>query len=124
MQDVTRALQAYAAAVAPRDPRPVDPQVAASAGFELAEKLLRAQRDYVITTIELLTATREAVTRARSPTRDGQAASRRSRADRTESQTARPSTIAATTTCTGVSASMPSVEIACPSSHCTTVATK
>ena len=60
VQDVTRALQTYAAAVAPRDPRPVDPQVATSAGFELAENVLRAQRDYALTAIELLTAAGEA----------------------------------------------------------------
>lgn len=60
VQDVTRALQAYAATVTTRDPRPVDPQVVASAGFELAEQVLRAQRDYVLTAIELFVAAGEA----------------------------------------------------------------
>lgn len=61
VQDVTRALQAYATAVAPRDSRPVDPQVVASAGFDLAEKVLRAQRDYVLTTLGVFAAAGEAV---------------------------------------------------------------
>jgi hypothetical protein len=59
-QSVTRALQAYADAVAPRGPRPVDPQVAASATFDLADQILRTQREYVTTAIALLTEAGEA----------------------------------------------------------------
>jgi hypothetical protein len=81
-QDVTRAWRSYADTVAARDPRPVDPRVAATAGFELAEKLLHAQRDYVITAIALLTAAGEAVSTQASAAgeafvaRTGQAAGR------------------------------------------------
>jgi hypothetical protein len=59
-QSVTRALQAYADAVAPRGPRPVDPQAAASATFDLADRILRTQREYVTTAIALLTEAGEA----------------------------------------------------------------
>jgi hypothetical protein len=82
VQDVTRALRSYTATVASRDPRPVDPQVAAAAGFELAEKLLHAQRDYVVTAIALFTAAGEAVSTQASAAgeafvaRTGQAAER------------------------------------------------
>jgi hypothetical protein len=58
----TRAFQAYAEAVAVRSPRPVDPQVVTTATFDLAEKLLRAQRGYVSTAVGLLTETGETVT--------------------------------------------------------------
>jgi hypothetical protein len=61
-QVTTRALRAYAEAVTPNGPRPVDPKQVATAGFELAEQLLRAQRDYVTTTVTLLTEVGEAVT--------------------------------------------------------------
>jgi len=61
-QAVTRALQTYADAVAPRGPRPVDLQVAAAAGFDLVENLLGAQREYVTTTIALLSEAGETVT--------------------------------------------------------------
>ena len=53
-QGVTRALQSYAEAVSPRGPRPVDLQVAASAGFDLAERLLHTQRQYATATLGLL----------------------------------------------------------------------
>ena len=53
-QDVTRALQSYVEAVSPRGPRPVDPQAAVSAGFDLAERLLHTQRRYVTATLALL----------------------------------------------------------------------
>jgi hypothetical protein len=59
-QSVTRALQSYADAVTPRGPRPVDPQAAASATFDLADRILRTQREYVTTAIALLTEAGEA----------------------------------------------------------------
>jgi hypothetical protein len=61
-QDATRALQAYADAVTPRSARPVDPQVATTAVFDLAEKLLQTQRAYVTTTVALLVEAGEAAT--------------------------------------------------------------
>ena len=61
-QAVVDALQTYADAVAPRGPRPFDPQVAAAATFDLAERLLGAQRTYVTTAIALLTEAGETVT--------------------------------------------------------------
>ena len=61
-QAVTSALQAYADAVTPRDSRPVDPQAATSATFDLAEQLLRVQRQYVGATIALLTEAGESFT--------------------------------------------------------------
>ena len=57
----TRALQAYADAGAVRSPQPFDPQVVTGATFDLAAKLLRAQREYVTTTVALLTETGETV---------------------------------------------------------------
>ena len=41
---------------------PVDPKQVTTAGFDLAEQLLRAQRDYVTTAVTLLTEAGEAVT--------------------------------------------------------------
>ena len=61
-QAVVGAFQTYAEAVTPQGPRPVDPQVAAAATFDLAERLLGAQRAYVTTTIALLTEAGETVT--------------------------------------------------------------
>ena len=61
-QGVTRALQSYADAVTPRGPRPVDPQAVTAAGFDLAERLLHTQREYVTTTLALLTEAGETVT--------------------------------------------------------------
>ena len=60
-QAATHALRSYAEAVAPRNPRPVDPKAITTAGFDLAEQLLRVQRDYVTTTVTLLTEAGEAV---------------------------------------------------------------
>ena len=60
-QRVTRALESYAGAVTPRGPHPVDPRVAVSAGFELAEQLLHTQREYVTTAVALLTEAGEVV---------------------------------------------------------------
>jgi hypothetical protein len=61
-QAATHALRTYAEAVAPRSPRPVDPHAVTTAGFDLAEQLLRAQRDYVTTAVTLLTEAGETVT--------------------------------------------------------------
>ena len=61
-QTTTQALRAYAEAVAPRSARPVDPQLVTAAGFDLAQHLLNAQRDYVTSTVALLTEAGEAVT--------------------------------------------------------------
>jgi hypothetical protein len=59
-QAVAKAFRAYAEAVAPRGARPVDPQVAATATFDLADQLLGAQRAYATTAISLLTEIGEA----------------------------------------------------------------
>jgi hypothetical protein len=59
-QAATEALKAYADAVTPRGPRPVDPQVAVGAAYDLADRLLRAQREYVTTAVALLTEAGEA----------------------------------------------------------------
>ena len=58
----TYALRTYAEAVAPRDARPVDPRTVTTAGFDLAERLLRVQRDYVVSTVALLTEAGQTVT--------------------------------------------------------------
>jgi hypothetical protein len=57
----TRALQGYTEAVAVRSPRPIDPQAVAGATFDLAEKLLSAQRAYATTAVALLAETGETV---------------------------------------------------------------
>ena len=57
----TRALQSYTDAVVVRSPRPLDPQVVTDATFDLAEKLLNAQRAYATTAVALLTETGETV---------------------------------------------------------------
>jgi hypothetical protein len=61
-QAATHALRTYAEAVAPRNPGPVDPKAIMTAGFDLVEQLVRVQRDYVTTTVTLLTEAGEAVT--------------------------------------------------------------
>jgi hypothetical protein len=61
-QAVAKAFQGYAAAVTPQGARPVDPQVAAAAAFDLADHLVAAQRAYVTTAIALLTEVGEAAT--------------------------------------------------------------
>lgn len=58
----THALRTYAETVAPRDARPVDPRKVTTAGFDLAERLLRVQRDFVVSTVALLTEAGEAAT--------------------------------------------------------------
>src|SRR5689334_17388084 len=45
----TEAVKSYADAVAVRHPRPLDPQVVTAATFDLAAKLLHAQREYAST---------------------------------------------------------------------------
>ena len=62
VQATTQALRAYAQAVTPSGPQPVDPKQVTTAGFDLAEQLLRAQRDDVTTAVTLLTEAGEAVT--------------------------------------------------------------
>ena len=61
-QGATRALQSYADAVTPRSARPIEPQVAVAAGFDLVEQLLQTQRTYVTTTVALLVEAGEAAT--------------------------------------------------------------
>ena len=61
-QAATHALRTYAEAVAPRDAQPVDPQKVTVAGFDLAERLLHVQRDYVVSTVALLTEAGQTVT--------------------------------------------------------------
>ena len=58
----THALRAFAEAVAPRDARPVDPRTVTTAGFDLAERLLRVQRDFVTSTVALMTEAGQAAT--------------------------------------------------------------
>jgi hypothetical protein len=48
------AYKAYADAVIPQGPRPVDPQAAAVAVFDLAERLLTAQRTFAVKAIALV----------------------------------------------------------------------
>jgi hypothetical protein len=48
------AFKAYADAVIPQGPRPVDPQAATVAAFDLAERLLTAQRTFAVTAIALV----------------------------------------------------------------------
>jgi hypothetical protein len=48
------ALKAYADAVIPQGPRPVDPQAATVAVFDLAERLLTAQRTFAVKAIALV----------------------------------------------------------------------
>jgi hypothetical protein len=61
-QAVTEAFRSYAGAVAPQGTGPVDPQAVATATFDLADRLLRAQRQYVATAISLLSEAGETVT--------------------------------------------------------------
>jgi hypothetical protein len=48
------AFKAYADAVIPQGPRPVDPQAATVAAFDLAERLLTAQRAFAVKAIALV----------------------------------------------------------------------
>jgi hypothetical protein len=48
------AFKAYAGAVVPQGPRPVDPQAATAAAFDLAEKLLSVQREFATAAIALV----------------------------------------------------------------------
>jgi hypothetical protein len=58
----TDALRSYAEAVTPTGPQPIDPQVATSATFDLAERLLRTQREFATAAVALLTEAGESVT--------------------------------------------------------------
>ena len=51
----THALRGYTDSVTPEGLRPVDLQVATSAAFDLAERLLNTQREFATTTLALLT---------------------------------------------------------------------
>jgi hypothetical protein len=62
VRTATRALQGYAEAVKPRGSQPVDPTAATTATFDLAEQLLRVQRDYVLTAVRLFTEAGETAT--------------------------------------------------------------
>jgi hypothetical protein len=62
VEATTRALQAYTEAVGTRSVNPGDPQVATNAGFDLAARLLRVQREYATTTVSLLTEARQVLT--------------------------------------------------------------
>jgi hypothetical protein len=62
VEATTRALQAYTEAVGTRSVNPGDPQVATNAGFDLAARLLRVQREYATTAVSLLTEAREVLT--------------------------------------------------------------
>ena len=48
------AFKAYADAVVPQGPKPVDPQAATAATFDLAEKLLSVQREFASATVALV----------------------------------------------------------------------
>src|SRR3954470_8954530 len=50
-ESVAGAFKAYADAVIPQGPRPVDPQAATVAVFDLAERLLTAQRTFAVKAI-------------------------------------------------------------------------
>jgi hypothetical protein len=62
VEATTRALQAYTEAVGTRSVNPGDPHVATNAGFDLAARLLRVQREYATTTVGLLTEARQVLT--------------------------------------------------------------
>jgi hypothetical protein len=53
-ESVAGAFKAYADAVIPQGPRPVDPQAATVAAFDLAERLLTAQRTFAVKAIALV----------------------------------------------------------------------
>jgi hypothetical protein len=61
-QAVTEAFKTYAGAVTPQGSGPIDPQAVATATFDLADHLLRVQRQYVGSTIALLTEANETLT--------------------------------------------------------------
>lgn len=48
------AFKAYAGAVVPQGPRPLDLQAATAAGFDLAEKLIAVQREFATATVALV----------------------------------------------------------------------
>ncbi|MGZ8749779.1 MAG: hypothetical protein ACXWYP_02755 [Pseudonocardia sp.] len=48
------AFKAYAGAVVPQGLRPLDPQAATAAAFDLAEKLIAVQREYATATVALV----------------------------------------------------------------------
>ena len=48
------AFKAYADAVIPQGPSPVDPQAATAAAFDLAEKLVAVQREFATATVALV----------------------------------------------------------------------
>jgi hypothetical protein len=56
------AFKAYADAVIPQGPRPVDPQAATVAVFDLAERLLTAQRTFAVKAIALVKEAGDSVT--------------------------------------------------------------
>jgi hypothetical protein len=56
------AFKAYADAVIPQGPRPVDPQAATVAAFDLAERLLTAQRTFAVKAIALVKEAGDSVT--------------------------------------------------------------
>ena len=72
----TRALQDFADAVAVRSQRPFDPQVVTAATFDLAEKLLHIQREYVTVAVSLLASIAMVVIRAPHGRRRGLVAGR------------------------------------------------
>jgi hypothetical protein len=56
------AFKAYADAVIPQGPRPVDPQAATVAVFDLAERILTAQRTFAVKAIALVKEAGDSVT--------------------------------------------------------------
>ena len=86
-----RAFQTYAEAVAPQGLRPVDPQAATAVTFDLAEQLLRVQRQYATTVVGLLTEAGQTVTEQASAAGETLKA-------RTEQATERVTDLAAETT--------------------------
>ena len=102
-QDVVRALQSYAAAVTPRNSGTVDPQAAVAAGFDLAARLLQAQRTYATTTIGLLAEAGETVTAQASAAGKAVKARTEEAAERVVDFTAQGTRRAATAARNGVS---------------------
>ena len=54
VQGCAGAVKAYADAVVPQGPRPVDPQAATAATFDLAQQLLTVQRTFATATVALV----------------------------------------------------------------------
>jgi hypothetical protein len=102
-QGATRALQSYADAVTPRGARPLDPQVAVTAGFDLVEQLLQTQRTYVTTTVALLVEAGETVTAQASVAGETLKARTEEAAERVVDFTAQGTRRAATAARNGVS---------------------